>query len=184
MTTNPTEARLRGQQLAADAEGILSASLPSGRAYTSYGIPLLHHGAPAVAFFSALVTPRPDGTNEDMSPPIAELILDWATGEQVELRKLRDAAAADTEPTVPIRPLAFREPITPAVSSGLAAYRARLDAMFELVMARYTANPQRPPMDDATRYIEQFEDLVPQAVRPYYHALNPDFFDNWVYRGR
>ena len=119
-----------------------------------------------------------------MSPPIVELILNWATGEAIEQRKLRDSASADTEPTVPIRPLAFRDVVTPPIAAAMASYRARLDAMFELVMARYTASPQRPPMDDATRYIEQFEDLVPQAVRPYYHQLNPDFFDNWVYRGR
>lgn len=184
MTTNPTNALLRGQQLDAEAHRILEPALPAGRAHVSYGIPLTHNGIPAVVFFSALVTARPDGTNEDMSPPTAELILDWVTGQQLEQRKLRDSATADTEPTVPIRPLAFRESVTPAVSTALAAYRARLDAMFELVMARYTANPQRPPMDDATRYIEQFEDLVPQAARPYYHDLNPNFFDNWVYQGR
>jgi hypothetical protein len=181
MTTSNT---LRGQELDAEAHRILEPALPAGRAYVSYGIPVVHNGIPAVAFFSALVTARPDGTNEDMSPPVAELVLDWATAQPLEQRKLRDSATADTEPTVPIRPLAFREPITPPIEAAMASYRARLDAIFELVMARYTRDPQRPPMDDGTRYIEQFEDLVPQAVRPYYHALNPDFFDHWVYRGR
>jgi hypothetical protein len=119
-----------------------------------------------------------------MYAPAVEVTLDWATGQQLDLRVLRAASPpAGETPVVAIRPIEFRVPLTAAVAEQLEAQMKRLDTLLEAAVRRYSAVPQRPPMDDGTRYLEQFEDLVPSAARVYYTALNPDFFA-WVEKGR
>ena len=153
-------------------------------AFVSLPIPVMRDGTLAASFFAAIAVARADGTNDEMCAPTVEITLDWATGRQLDLRVLdATASSAKDVPVVAIRPLLFQVPLTPALAEQLEGEIRRLDMLLEAVVRRYGAVPQRPPMDDGTRYLEQFEDLVPRAARAYYTDLNPDFFA-WVARGR
>ena len=155
-----------------------------GDACVSLPIPVLRDGTLAASFFAAITVPRADGTNEDMFAPAVEITLDWATGRQLELRVLRPpGSTAEDAPAIPIRSHVFQGPLTAALEQELDAQMQRLDTLLDAAVRRYGALPQRPPMDDGTRYLEQFEDLVPLAARPYYTAISPDFFA-WVEQGR
>lgn len=179
LTAHPTSSRAGA--LAIEARRILSQELGRGDIYVSLPVPVLRGGVLAASFFAATTAPRADGTNDDMAPPAAELTLDWATGGQLELRHTPSPTG---EPkTVAVRAMRFQEPMTPELQQQHELQKARLDGLLEVALTRYAANPQRPPMDDGTRYLEQWEDLVPRAARPYYTALNPDFFA-WVEKGR
>lgn len=172
----------RSRALAAEARRILTPAFVPAETLVSMPIPLLRDGKLAAGFFAATTIPRPDGTNEDMLPPTLELVLDWETGAQLELRVLESADLA-SKPTVAVRPLTFQMPLNDDLRGQIAGQVQRLEMLMEPVVARYGANPQRPPMDDGTRYLEQFQDLVPRAAQVYYKAMNPDFYA-WVEKGR
>ena len=172
------------QTIAREARRLVIPELMPEAAFVSLPIPVVRDGAPAAAFFAAVTVERADGTNEDMYAPVVEITLDWATGRQLDLRVMGTATPPPGEASVAaIRPLLFQSRLTPELTSKLDIQVNRLGTLLDAVVVRYGAVPQRPPMDDGTRYLEQFEDLVPAAVRPYYTALNPDFFE-WVARGR
>lgn len=180
MTADPGTPRARA--LAAEARRILTPAFVPEDALVSHPVPVLRDGAVAASFFAATTIPRPDGTNEDMLPPTVELILDWATGRQLDLRVL-DKTAPEQASGVAVRPLVFQMPLTDALKEQIEGQVHRLEMLLEPTVSRYGAVPQRPPMDDGTRYLEQFQDLVPRAAQVYYNALNPDFFA-WVEKGR
>lgn len=177
-TAHPTSSRAGA--LALEARRILTQELKRDDLYVSLLVPVVRDGALAASFFAAVMITRPDDTNDDIAPPAAELTIDWATGEQLELRVLPTAGTGER---VAARALRFQERMTPELTHQLELQKARLDGLLEVAVSRYGATPQRPPMDDGTRYLEQWEDLVPRAARAYYAALNPDFFA-WVEKGR
>ena len=181
MTADPGMPRARA--LAAEARRILTPAFVPEDALVSHPIPVLRDGKTAAAFFAATTVPRPDGTNEDMLPPTLELILDWATGQQLDLRVLDKPAASEQASGVALRPLLFQMPLTNELKAQINGQVQRLEMLLEPTVSRYGAVPQRPPMDDGTRYLEQFQDLVPRAVQAYYTALSPAFFA-WVEKGR
>jgi hypothetical protein len=177
VTSIPTETHTPG--LMAEArrafEGALGVS--GDDLYVSVPVPVVHEGTPAAAFFASRLT----STVEDdrISAPLATAVLSWPDGRQLALRTEQAAAA---EP-VSLRTRWFQGAMDEEARRGLATQMQRLAGLLELVHARYTANPQRPPMDDGTRYIEQLEDVVAGPARAHYERLNPDFFA-WVVRGR
>ena len=174
----------RARALSIEARRRLTPDVLPADGFISFPVPVIRDGMLTASFFGASTVARVDGAGEDMHAPAAELTLDWATGRQLDLRVLRAplAPAADV-PVAPVRGLSFQVPLTPELAQQLDVQMARLDVLLEAAVARYAATPQRPPMDDGTRYLEQFEDLVPRAARTYYTALNPDFFA-WVEKGR
>ncbi len=181
-TTPPPPPRARA--LALDARRLLVPAHLAEPAYVSFPVPVMRNSTLTAVFFAAPTVARADGANEDMYAPTVELTLDWATGRQLDLRVLRPGAPQPGEvPAVEVRPLIFQDRMSPELQADLDRQSDRLHTLLDAAVIRYGVIPQRPPSDDGTRYLEQWEDLVPHAARTYYIAFNPDFF-SWIERGR
>jgi hypothetical protein len=147
----------------------------------SYAVPVRRQGRLAAAFFATIAVPTEDRTNFHVYRPIGRLELDWEDG-----RLLTSAVRSDVLPVEQDTPIGLSRPpefVGPAYGEEeerCVEVEGELFGLIDAVAPVFSARGDDPV--SRARCLATFRRLVPEAIRPLYEELSPEYF-GWLETG-
>jgi len=173
--------RSRVRELRNEAAGVASeAGLPEEIAI-SFPLPRRTEDGMLACFFASPAASTPDGRNLMLYRPMALIELSWDDGSSRDVTLRGDVIAIDDDDPVGL--------LRPDEFAGLrygeeeARFEEAEEVFLELLddVASLFGRGEIDP-DAQSRCLDAFRRLIPEAVRPLYEELGPDFLE-WLESG-
>jgi hypothetical protein len=174
-----SEPRSRWLAKRADAEAG-RAGLPD-EAEISYAVPVRRGGRLAAAFFVTIAVPTEDRTNFHFYRPIGRFELDWQDGSLITRTVREDVPPVEQDTPVGLgRPPEFAGPSYGEEEERCIEVEEELHGLIDAVAPVFAAGGDDPA--SRGRCLVTFRRLVPEAIRPLYEELSPEYF-RWLETG-
>ena len=156
------------------------AGLPDETA-VSYAVPVRRGGRLAAAFFATIAVPTEDRSNFHVYRPMGQFELDWQNGSLVTGAVRSDVLPVEQDTPVGLgRPPEFAGPRYGEEEERCIEVEEELFGLIDAVAPLFAAGADDPA--SRARCLATFRRLVPEAIRPLYEELGPEYF-RWLETG-
>ncbi|MEW6059456.1 MAG: zinc ribbon domain-containing protein [Actinomycetota bacterium] len=147
----------------------------------SYAVPVRRGGRLVAAFFVTIAVPTEDRTNFHFYRPIGRFELDWQDGSLITRTVREDVLPVEQDTPVGLgRPHEFAGPVYGEEEERCIEVEEELLRLIDTAAPLFAAGGDDPAVRG--RCLATFRRLVPEAIRPLYEDLGPEYF-RWLETG-